>query len=175
MNNGLYEELVTKLIESKIAVLGNDKFYIKQVQIDKAEAAHILSQYLLSIIKKALGLIPGPDALEKQIEISNKIIQLLKIELGKEEFSDDLIAIQGQILKAILEKLDADFSDFESHLKEITPYTRLTHSELFTGGNLGISMESELKKEILSADRIDRGRWPRWLGHRAASPTTSHR
>jgi superfamily II DNA or RNA helicase len=155
MKNGLYEELVTNLIESKIAVLGNDKFYIKQVQIDKAEAAHILGQYLLSIIKKALGLITGQDALERQIDISNKIIQLLKTELGKEELSDDLIAIQGQILKAILEKLDADFSDFESHLKEITPYTRLTHSELFTGGNLGISMESELKKEILSADRID--------------------
>jgi superfamily II DNA or RNA helicase len=155
MRNGLYEELVSKLIESKISQLGNDKLYIKKVPIDKAEAAHILSQYLLSIIKKALGLVSGPDALDRQIEISNKIIQLLKTELGKEEFSDDLIGIQGQILKAILEKLDADFSDFESHLKEITPYTRLTHSELFTGGNLGISMESELKKEILSADRID--------------------
>jgi hypothetical protein len=144
MKNGLYEELVSKLIESKISQLGNDKLYIKKVPIDKAEAAHILSQYLLSIIKKALGLVSGPDALDRQIEISNKIIQLLKTELGKEEFSDDLIGIQGQILKAILEKLDADFSDFESHLKEITPYTRLTHSELFTGGNLGISMESEL-------------------------------
>jgi HKD family nuclease len=40
-------------------------------------------------------------------------------------------------------------------LKEITPYTRLTHSELFTGGNIGLSLESELKKEILSSDRID--------------------
>lgn len=155
MNNGLYEELVSKLVESKIAELGTNTYYIKQVQIDKAEAAHLLSQYLLSIIKKALGLISGQDALERQIDISNKIIQLLKSELRNEEFSDDLIAIQGQILKAILTKLDADFSDFENHLKEITPYTRLTHSELFTGGNLGISMESELKKEILSADRID--------------------
>lgn len=40
-------------------------------------------------------------------------------------------------------------------LKEITPYTRLNHSELFTGGNTGLSLESELKKEILSSDRID--------------------
>src|SRR3546814_7544321 len=35
------------------------------------------------------------------------------------------------------------------------PYTRLTHSELFTGGNVGLSLDSELKKEIASADRID--------------------
>src|SRR3546814_20730369 len=35
------------------------------------------------------------------------------------------------------------------------PYTRLTHSELFTGGNVGLSLDSELKKEIASADRRD--------------------
>lgn len=58
-------------------------------------------------------------------------------------------------MKAIFTKIDAHFSDFELHLKEITPYTRLIHSELFTGGNLGLSLESELKKEILSSNRID--------------------
>ena len=51
--------------------------------------------------------------------------------------------------------MDAHFSDFDLRLKEITPYTRLTHSELFTGGNGGLSLESELKKEILSADKVD--------------------
>lgn len=155
MTNGLYEELISKMIASKIEDLDSEKFYIKQVQIDKTEAAHILSQYLLSIIKKALGVIPGPDAIERQIEISNKIIQLLKSELSKDEFSEDLIATQGKILKAVLSKIDASFSDFEDHLKEITPYTRLTHSELFTGGNQGFSLDSELRKEILSSDRID--------------------
>ncbi|MFD0777509.1 DUF3427 domain-containing protein [Flavobacterium myungsuense] len=40
-------------------------------------------------------------------------------------------------------------------LKEITPYTRLIHSELFTGGNSGTTLESELRKEILSSDKID--------------------
>lgn len=34
------------------------------------------------------------------------------------------------------------------------PYTRLTQSELFTGSNAGISLESEIKKEILSSDEI---------------------
>src|SRR5690606_14371151 len=70
-------------------------------------------------------------------------------------FDDDLIDVEGKILKAVFSKIDAHFSDFELHLKEITPYTRLTHSELFTGGNVGLSLESELKKEILSSDTID--------------------
>ena len=40
-------------------------------------------------------------------------------------------------------------------MKEITPYTRLSQSELFTGNNAGISLESEIKKEILSSDKIN--------------------
>lgn len=66
-----------------------------------------------------------------------------------------MIEVQGEILKAVFSKIDTHFSDFDLHLKEITPYTRLTHSELFTGGNVGLSLESELKKEILSSDKID--------------------
>lgn len=79
----------------------------------------------------------------------------LKEELKKEEFNNDLISIEGEILKAVFTKVDAHFSDFDLHLKEITPYTRLTHSTLFTGGNDGISLESELRKEILSSNEID--------------------
>ena len=48
-----------------------------------------------------------------------------------------------------------DFLISRKHLKEITPYTRLSQSELFTGNNAGISLESEIKKEILSSDKIN--------------------
>lgn len=34
------------------------------------------------------------------------------------------------------------------------PYTRLSQGEIFTGNNAGISLESEIKKEILSYDEI---------------------
>jgi hypothetical protein len=35
-----------------------------------------------------------------------------------------------KILKAVFTKIDAHFTDLDLHLKEITPYTRLIHSEL---------------------------------------------
>ena len=65
------------------------------------------------------------------------------------------IDTEGKILKAVFTKVDAHFTDLDLHLKEITPYTRLIHSELFTGGNSGTTLESELRKEILSSDRVD--------------------
>ena len=155
MNQGLYEELVTKLINYKINELDKDTFQVKKIPIDKAEAAQILSQHIGKTIRHAFTLIKGEDVIETQIEIANKIILFLKEELKKEEFEDDLIETEGKILKAVFTKVDAHFNDLDLHLKEITPYTRLIHSELFTGGNSGITLESELRKEILSSDEID--------------------
>jgi superfamily II DNA or RNA helicase len=155
MNQGIYEELVTKLVSQKINELDKNSYLINKTKIDKVEASSILAKHLSETIKNVLKNISGENQIELQIEIANKIIRFLKDELKKEEFNNDLIEIEGEILKAVFTKVDAHFSDFNLHLKEITPYTRLTHSELFTGGNVGLSLESELKKEILSADRID--------------------
>lgn len=154
MQLGLYEELINKLISSKLNQLERERFYIKEEGIDKAEAAKLLSQYLGNVIKYALSLIVGDGSVEKQIALSNKIIYLLKDELSNQDFDGDLISAEGKILSAIFLKLDASFSDFEKHLRHITPYSRLSHSELFTGNNSGISLESEIKKEILSSDKI---------------------
>ncbi len=155
MQQGLYEELVSKLILSKLKDLDKNAFYIKEAKIDRNEAASILSQYLCDVIKFALNSISGDGDVEKQIHLSNKIISLLRNELNDETFDDDLIATEAKILSAIFSKIDARFSNFEKHLKEITPYTRLSQSELFTGNNAGISLESEIKKEILSSDQIN--------------------
>lgn len=155
MNEGIYEELVTQLVSQKIADIDQNLFYINKSVLDKEEASSVLAKHLSQTIKNALNYVKGENQIELQIEIANKIILFLKEVLKKEEFNKNLIAIEGEILKAVFSKVDAHFSDFNLHLKEITPYTRLTHSELFTGGNIGLSLESELKKEILSSNKID--------------------
>lgn len=156
MNQGIYEELVTQLVSNKINELNKDTYYINKSKIDKEEASIIISRHLSRTIKGALEVLKGDHQIEHQIEIANKIIQFLKAELKDNEFDRDLIESEGEILKAVFTKIDAHFTDLDLHLKEITPYTRLTHSELFTGGsNTGLSLESELKKEILSSNRID--------------------
>lgn len=171
MNQGLYEELVTKLINYKLNELDKDTFQVKKTSIDKTEAAHLLSHHIGKTIRQAFSLIKGEDVLETQIEIANKIILFLKEELKREEFEDDLIETEGKILKAVFTKVDAHFTDLDLHLKEITPYTRLIHSELFTGGNSGITLESELRKEILSSDEIDLlVSFIKWKGIRILEP-----
>jgi len=155
LQQGLYEQLITKLVLSKLNELDRKTFYIKESAIDKSEAARVLSQHLGDLIRFALNLITEENSIEKQIELSNKLISILRTELHHEDFNEDLIATEAKILSAIFSKIDSNFTDFEKHLKEITPYTRLSQSELFTGNNAGISLESEIKKEILSCDRIN--------------------
>jgi superfamily II DNA or RNA helicase len=155
MELGLYEQLINKVIFSKINELDKNKFFINESVIDKQEAARILSRYLSDRIQFALGLFSGDNSIEKQIELANKIILLLRNELDNQIFDEDIIATEAKILNAVFSKIDPRFSDFEKYLKEITPYTRLSQSELFTGNNAGISLESEIKKEILSSDRVN--------------------
>lgn len=155
MNEGIYEELVTQLVSRKLGSIDKEVFFINKSVLDKEEASNVLSKHLAQTIKNALTYVKGENQIETQIEIANKIILFLKEELKKEEFENDLISVEGEILKAVFTKIDAHFTDFNLHLREITPYTRLTHSELFTGGNVGLSLESELKKEILSSNQID--------------------
>lgn len=155
MQQGLYEQLINKLISSKLNDLDRNTYFIKKSPVDKVEASRILSQYLVNVIRFALNQLSGDDSIEKQILLSNNIIKLIRDELNEEEFEEDLIETEAKILSAIIKKIDSGISDFEKHLKEITPYTRLTQSELFTGSNSGISLESEIKKEILSSDKIN--------------------
>jgi len=151
---GIYEQLITKLIANRLGLLSEDNFFVKSTILDKEEASRYLSLYLSETIKFALNDIKDDNKTHKQIELSNKIIQVLIDELPKLGLSDNLIDNEGKILEAVFSKIDSPYPDFNERLKQITPYTRLSQSELFTGSNSGITLESEIKKEILSSDEI---------------------
>ena len=99
-------------------------------------------------------MINSEDSIQKQIELINKIILILENEIQKQDFTQNLVDLNGNLLKAVLPKIDSNIVNFDNYIKEITPYTGLTQSELFTGSNAGVSLESEIKKEILSSDKI---------------------
>jgi hypothetical protein len=96
MNEGIYEELVTKLVSRKLDQIDKDAFFINKSVIDKQEASSVLSTHLAQTIRTALNYVKADNQIEAQIDIANKIILFLKEELKKEEFENDLIAIEGE-------------------------------------------------------------------------------
>jgi superfamily II DNA or RNA helicase len=159
MELGLYESLITAQIKGKLNTVNRKRFYIAdEKSLDPNEAAFYLSSHLSKAISRAIQLIhtdKNEQRVSKQIEISNKLLHYLSQQIEQYDMEEDLIDAEGRILQGILDHLHTEYQDIRLHLKEITPLSRLTQSELFTGGNTGLSLESELKKEIRSADRVD--------------------
>lgn len=150
---GIYEQLITQLISSR---LDRNRFYIGEREIDAADATVRLSRFLSQIIEYAIALIPsGENQLSQQISLCNELILWLKHKFTADDFfSENLLDTQGRILTAVYELENPIAADLKKYVSEIYPLTGLTQSELFCGSNLGLSLESELKREILSADRI---------------------
>jgi HKD family nuclease len=151
---GLYEHLITELLQQRLEALPPDHFYIQQQPVDPAEAARYLTGHLSQLIRFALNEVPTGQRPLAQIELANKIIRLIAREIDTVDLQHDLLATQGHLLEAIINRIDQPHADLRARVREIMPHTRLSQSELFTGNRAGVSLESEIKKEIASADEI---------------------
>lgn len=155
MTEGIYEQLINQLVISEIDRLSVNDYYIDSTPLPKKEAAFVLSQYFSKVLQKALGFVKEQDDTpHHQIELANKLIQLLADELKNQGIEKNLIDTEGKILTAIFAKLNSPYPNLQEHIQSIFPTSGLSESELFTGNKSGVSLESEIRKEIQSADEV---------------------
>lgn len=150
---GIYEQLITQLVASRI---DRERFYVGERELNSNEASVWLSRFLSHILEYAIDSIPAcDDRLQQQIAMSNQLLLWLKTQIQDKDFiEDNLLISQGKILTALYELENPVSADLKNYINDIFPLTGLTQSELFCGSNAGLSLESELKREILSADKI---------------------
>ena len=150
---GIYEQLITQVVEAR---LDKKRFYIGERQLESAEAATWLSRFLSKLIAHAIDVIPNSDdRLQLQINLANNLVLWLKDHIKDDALiNENLIDSQGRILTALFNTENPIAADLKEYSKDIYPLTGLSQSELFSGANAGISLETELKREIKSADTI---------------------
>ena len=150
---GIYEQLITQLVEQN---LDRETFYVGERSLENGEATSWLSRFLTRIIDIAMDSVPnGENRILEQINLANSVIEWLSDNIGdKELITDNLIDTQGKILTALLDKQNPVASSLPKYVESIMPLTGLTQSELFCGSNVGISLETEIKREIQSSDKI---------------------
>lgn len=150
---GIYEQLITELIANRI---DRERFYVGERELNSSEASIWLSRFLSHILEYAIESVPASDdRLQQQITLSNQLLLWLKEQIQDNDFiEDNLLTSQGKILTALYELENPVSADLKNYINDIFPLTGLTQSELFCGSNAGLSLESELKREILSADKI---------------------
>jgi len=153
MQEGIYESIINLAIKKKLDQISRDQFFIHEVEVDPGEASIILTNYLSKLISLALREFKDSQPVKKQILFINDLIRFINNELQL-DFSNDLILQEGRILTAILSKIAKTDEQIIAFIKESLPMTGLRTSSLFTGSNAEISIDSELERDILSANRI---------------------
>ncbi|WP_125722068.1 DUF3427 domain-containing protein [Pseudoalteromonas rubra] len=151
---GIYEQLITQVVEQQ---LDRERFYVGERQLESGEAAIWLSRFMSKLMQLAIDSIPTGDKnrLEQQIQLANKFVFWLKDQLSEAHcIEENLVDTKGKILTALFDKRNPLAADLAQYSDAIFPQTGLTQSELFSGANAGLSLESELKREIQSADTI---------------------
>ncbi len=155
MNNvlGIYEQLISQALSNKLKTY-EGQFYLSSVPIPNDQAIDLLTQYVAKVIHYCLGQHKGDRALQQQIELINGLIQYLDNDYKKVDLSADLIQQEGLLLKAILSKVGKSDSQLNDFIKTNYSLTGYSFSNLFTGSNSDLSLDSEIRKEIVTADKI---------------------
>jgi len=149
---GIYEQVINKLISSELNY--EDNIVITD-SINKEEASQILAQYFKDILEKGLQILKdsGGD-ISQQIELCNKLVNVIASETNENFIKDFIVDKKAELLMAYLQKKNNIYA-INDNINIVGPTSSIARSSLFTGAVHEPSMFSELKKEILSCDRID--------------------
>lgn len=158
LKEGIYEQVINNEIISELEVLDINNLLISKEDIDNEEAKVILSQYIEGVIRKSLNYIRDKekednDKLLKQIEVCNKIINILAKESNEEDIKKYKIDESGELLTSLYLKINNKRAMNEG--RAVRPITSISQSSLFTGSIMEPNMLSELNREIVSCDSID--------------------
>jgi HKD family nuclease len=153
LKSGLYEEVINKDLCEELAM--EEGKLSKIVPIDKAEAAKILSKYISQVVEKGLdNLVDNGGDIQSQIVLANKIISEVKCETREDDFDGLIVDKRAEQLLALIDKTNSIYA-INNRIELPRPETSLAQSSLFTGAIHEPQMYTELKKEILSCNRID--------------------
>ena len=149
---GLYEQIINRALDAELAK--TDKLS-QTARIDEAEAAKVLAQYVAEIVEKGLDNVKdnGGD-LNKQVELVNRIVSTVVKETQETDFEELSVAERAEQLLALLERKNT-IRALDEKAEVVRPETSIAQSSLFTGAIHEPQMYTELKKEIVSCNRID--------------------
>ena len=152
LHNGIYEQVINKALDRELAA--TDKLS-QTAPIDAAEAAKVLAKYVAAVVEKGLENVQdnGGDV-NSQVELVNRIVSTIIAETSEAGFDELTVAERAEQLLALLDRQNSMLS-LDEKAEIIRPVTSIAQSSLFTGAVHEPQMYTELKKEIVTSDRID--------------------
>ena len=151
---GLYEQVINREISTELSDISAARQ--ATAPIDKAEASKVLAQYLADVVQMGLdNVLDNGGDISTQVELSNRIVETVKQMTQEADFAALSVDKRAEQLLALLRENDPLLAVGKTAADIGRPETSIAQSSLFTGAVHEPQMYSELKKEIVSADRID--------------------
>lgn len=151
--DGLYEQVINNKLDTELGEC-SDKLSTT-ASIDKAEASKVLSKYLTEVVEKGLdNIIDNGGDISSQVELVNKLVSIIKDETKESDFSEMSVAERAEQLLSLFDKKNSLLA-LNENANIVRPETSIAQSSLFTGAIHEPQMYTELKKEIVSCNRID--------------------
>ena len=154
LHHGLYEQVINNALNSELAEIPEARKAV--APIDKAEASKMLAQYLADVVQKGLdNVLDNGGDISAQIALTNQIVDLIQNTTQEADFAALGVDQRAEQLLALLREADPRLAVGKTASDLSRPETSIAQSSLFTGAIHEPQMYTELKKEIVSADRID--------------------
>lgn len=154
LHPGLYEQVINNTLNSELSEVPEVRK--STAPIDTAEASKVLAQYLTDVVQKGLENVQdNGGGIEAQIQLANEIVSTIQTTTHEPNFALLGVDQRAEQLLALLRDNDPRLTAGKSAKEMVRPETSIAQSSLFTGAIHEPQMYTELKKEIVSADRID--------------------
>ena len=142
---GIYENLISNETADQIEELTERNLVADRQIIDEAESPKLLSEYIAGVICKKLE--DKNMTTEERVDLVNQILT----EAGVS--NDDIICDTEHLLSEVMTTQEKESKKI-TEKETIRPLSGFRVSNLFTGGQSKLSLNSEIEKDIATADEI---------------------
>ncbi len=150
LKSGIYESLIYEALKKKLEDL-SDK-YIFTDSIDLGEAPKLLTNYVAKIINSLLSDDSVFESLNDRFKFVNDILNYID-KNWKCNLDDSLLTNQEELLSGIVDMAGLTQEQAKQRIT-IRPLSGYTTSNLFTGSNTDLSIDSEIERDIQTANEI---------------------
>ena len=152
LHDGLYEQIINKGLDSE---LSESEKLSQTVPIDTAEASKVLAKYVAEVVERGLdNLKDNGGDINAQVALANQLINTIIAETKDSDFDSLSVAERAEQLLALFDRQNTIWA-LDEKAQVVRPETSIAQSSLFTGAVHEPQMYTELKKEIVSCNRID--------------------
>lgn len=163
LSQGIYEKVASNRLKLQLEEL--DESIIQRIEdVPEEDGALTLTRYLMPIIQRSFDDCKGKgkEKQAQQMHLLNRLLSECATVLGDSEIDDVRVSGEPKILKSLSSTLE---------IEPTHPDIPISLTDLLVNGSHDRSLASQLRKEILSADRIDvLCSFLKWSGFRLIQP-----